>query len=606
MPAGLPADEQHHLTTHPNASPYPAGPTRANTLSLPTEQSLALARLQSLTGAHVSLELPSSLAASLGGRRSETSPSGGGTRQVSLIADELPSISGFVMTGHPGSNLGAPGLTSSRLGAQPAARTAGSPPAGQAEAQQLPAAPTSVQLGHPPRPPTSIQLGHPPRAPTSVQVQPAAPTSVQFGTQPAAPTSIQFGAQPAAPTSIQFLQPAAPTSIQFSAQPAAPTSIQFGTQPAAPTSIQFGAPSAAPTSIQLGAHPAAPASIQFGAQPAAPASVALSGWFGGGSGSGGATSTISPFATDALSPFASSAASSVALPSKAASTKGSSRMEPAGEDDSDDAELVDELAAEAAEDLNGGGGAAARVREVSQQLVNIASSLSPDNASMLLQSGFSMVGGLGALGRGVVRLQAGGGGWEHVLVMSRPCMSMACLRCGCDANTACCVPYAPCSWCLCCPRASMSTRWWPGPTSSSGKGFGWGWLRRAGTEEWKRAVGGQRGWSLSHGRGLCRAVSLQLMAGQLDTAQVDQLLITAGLCLQEDAAVQLDVRPRELRPHCGDDRWVGDRNLCQARPLQPAHLVWRQLRSSQEAPKSQTAQAWRLRRRPARPASLLM
>ena len=291
----------------------PAGPTRANTLSLPTEQSLALARLQSLTGAHVSLELPSSLAAtSLGGRRSETSPSGGGTRQVSLIADELPSISGFVMTGHPGSNLGAPGLTSSRLGAQPAARTAGSPPAGQAEAQQRPAAPTSVQLGHPPRPPTSIQLGQPPRAPTSVQLQPAAPTS-----------------------------------------------------------------------------------IQFGAQPAAPASVALSGWFGGGSGSGGATSTLSPFATDALSPFASSAASSVALPSKAASTKGSSRMDPAGEDDSDDAELVDELAAEAAEDLNGGGGAAARVREVSQQLVNIASSLSPDNASMLLQSGFSMVGGLG-------------------------------------------------------------------------------------------------------------------------------------------------------------------------------------------------------------------
>jgi hypothetical protein len=61
-----------------------------------------------------------------------------------------------------------------------------------------------------------------------------------------------------------------------------------------------------------------------------------------------------------------------------------------GEDDSDDADLVEELAAEAAEDLHGGG-AAARVREVSQQLVNIASSLSPDNASMLLQSGYSML-----------------------------------------------------------------------------------------------------------------------------------------------------------------------------------------------------------------------
>ena len=119
---------------------------------------------------------------------------------------------------------------------------------------------------------------------------------------------------------------------------------------------------------------------------------AVSLFSSGGSGGGGAaTNTISPFATDALSPFASSAASSVAALSKDDSGTGT----PDG-DEADDAALVDELAAEAAEDM-GGRGAAARVREVSQQLVNIASSLSPDNASMLLQSGFSMVRCVGVL-----------------------------------------------------------------------------------------------------------------------------------------------------------------------------------------------------------------
>ena len=358
----------------------PTGPSRANTLSLPSEQSMALARLQSLTGANVSLELPSSLTAS--SLRGRPGSSAGGTRQVSLIASELPSISGFVMSSQAGSSLGAsaPGFPSLRLAGHPPSQADGSQ-AKQADVAHQPA-PTSLQLGHPPRPPTSVQLGHPPRPPTSVQPGHPhhPPTSVQLGHPHRPPTSVQLGAQPAAPTSLQFgAQPTAPTSIAFGAQPTAPTSIAFGAQPTAPTSIAFGAQPTAPTSVQLGGSGSGWAVNLFSSGSS-------------GSGGGAATNTISPFATDALSPFASSAASSVGGPSK----DGSGLSSPDG-DEGDDAALVDELAAEAAAEDMGGRGAAARVREVSQQLVNIASSLSPDNASMLLQSGFSMVGYVGVL-----------------------------------------------------------------------------------------------------------------------------------------------------------------------------------------------------------------
>ena len=67
----------------------------------------------------------------------------------------------------------------------------------------------------------------------------------------------------------------------------------------------------------------------------------------------------------------------------------------------EDAELVEQLAAEAAADLSAFGtvpGTMSRVRQLSQQLVDIAASLSPENASMLLERGYSMVRGRGVAG----------------------------------------------------------------------------------------------------------------------------------------------------------------------------------------------------------------
>jgi hypothetical protein len=74
----------------PAAASPPGGASRQSSLLLPQDQSLALARLQSLTGAHVSLELPASIGA---GRLS----GGSGNTVVHLAADELPTISGLAL-----------------------------------------------------------------------------------------------------------------------------------------------------------------------------------------------------------------------------------------------------------------------------------------------------------------------------------------------------------------------------------------------------------------------------------------------------------------------------------------------------------------------------
>lgn len=94
-------------------------------------------------------------------------------------------------------------------------------------------------------------------------------------------------------------------------------------------------------------------------------------------------------------------------PFTALAQQGFSDDEDEGDDmseESEDAELVDQLAAEAAADLADRGtvpGTMSRVRQLSQQLADIAASLSPDNAAMLLERGYSMVrvgvGGGGAL-----------------------------------------------------------------------------------------------------------------------------------------------------------------------------------------------------------------
>lgn len=90
----------------PQPLPWPlAGKSRAGSLELPRAQSQALARLQSLTGAHVTV--PASPPASHGiGRlrrrgKHGGSSSGGTTRQVSLMVDELPTISDVVLAPRP-------------------------------------------------------------------------------------------------------------------------------------------------------------------------------------------------------------------------------------------------------------------------------------------------------------------------------------------------------------------------------------------------------------------------------------------------------------------------------------------------------------------------
>lgn len=77
--------------------------TRPGSLELPRAQSQALARLQSLTGAHVSLGTspPAHGSAGQRGRHGSSTGSGGTTRQVSLVADELPTISNIVLAARP-------------------------------------------------------------------------------------------------------------------------------------------------------------------------------------------------------------------------------------------------------------------------------------------------------------------------------------------------------------------------------------------------------------------------------------------------------------------------------------------------------------------------
>ncbi len=99
---GLASIWAEFLTSGCSAPCHTAGMSHAGSLALPRAQSQALARLQSLTGAHV--ELPASPPRhGSGGRRGRRSMqhSGGATRQVSLVADELPTISNVVLGPRP-------------------------------------------------------------------------------------------------------------------------------------------------------------------------------------------------------------------------------------------------------------------------------------------------------------------------------------------------------------------------------------------------------------------------------------------------------------------------------------------------------------------------
>jgi hypothetical protein len=291
----------------PAAASPPGGATRQSSLLLPQDQSLALARLQSLTGAHVSLELPASA-----GRLS----SGSGNTVVHLAADELPTISGLAL---------AP---SGRL--QHAIAAAAGLLVSPRQSKHDGDGASSVRSSR-------ISTGEPPLSPMARRppLHPAKPLDLA-----------RLASRPSTDLGLPSVRRSSGNSLSIS-----PFDVP----------VRWSSDSAA------------------GAGPRGALSARSSD--SGGRSSGGShglrlsldPSFKSPFATEAHVGFTS--------------------------DDEDDAAdgledaLVEQLAAEAAADVAAGAPSAmpARLTAMSRQLVDIAASLSPENASMLLDRGYSLV-----------------------------------------------------------------------------------------------------------------------------------------------------------------------------------------------------------------------
>ena len=173
------------------------------------------------------------------------------------------------------------------------------------------------------------------------------------------------------------------------------------------------------------------------------------------------------------------------------------------------------------------------------------------------------------------------------------------------AHVAGSAPHAHCSSCRCCPLLCTSTRWWPAPTSSSGKHFGLvsgealGLHQRQAVQQRQARMGQRRKGRGAGGRALLRGTRAAWMLGVAphgagcrplavklaDPSCAPRLL--CFLCVQEDAPVQLDVRAREWRSDLRDDCRVGDRDLREARPLQPAPLGRRRITQLSSVPTRQ-------------------
>jgi hypothetical protein len=299
----------------PAAVSPPGGATRQSSLLLPQDQSLALARLQSLTGAHVSLELPGSIDA---GRFS--GGSGSGNTMVHLTAGELPTISGLALS--PSGRL--------QHAIAAAAGLVVTPRQGRHEGDDAGAGASAGSVRS-----SRISAGEPPFSP------------------------------------IARRPPLPPKSLDLAR-------LRMSTDDGPPSVRRSSGNSLCLSPIDL--------PVRWSSDSAAGAGPkgSLSAWSSDSSGrlsSGGGhglrlsldPAFKSPFATEAHVGFASDEEDDFA----------------GGFEDA----LVEQLAAEAAADVDAGAAFAmpARLTEMSRQLVDIAASLSPANASMLLDRGYSLV-----------------------------------------------------------------------------------------------------------------------------------------------------------------------------------------------------------------------